>query len=92
MTKQEIIEVLEIAGYTNHHDFPDDYYVKEFTNDEGETMYSIIGIVEEHCKFADPTHYQIALASDDWMESVERSNHNKYSLEDTIYQADRLTY
>ncbi len=92
MTPKEIIKELVIAGYTNHGDFPNDAYVKEFTNDEGETMYSIIAFFYEHCKFCDPTHYQIALASDDWMESVEPSNHNKYCLEDTIYQADRLTY
>lgn len=92
MTTQEIIEELEIAGYTNHHGFPNDYYVKEFTNDENEKMYSIITIHQDYGYDPDPTHYQIALASDDWMESVERSNHNKECLEDTIYQADRLTY
>ena len=92
MTTQEIIEELEIAGYTNHHAFPDDYYVKEFINDENETMYSIITIHQDYGYDPDPTHYQIAIASNHWIETVERSNHNKESLEDTIYQANRLTH
>tara|TARA_R100000664_G_scaffold12037_1_gene19382 strand:+ start:9200 stop:9487 length:288 start_codon:yes stop_codon:yes gene_type:complete len=89
MTIKEIIEDLEIAGYKTHYAFPDDFYVKEFINDENQKRYIIITIHQDYGYDPDPVYFQISLASDDWMEPIEISHHNKECLEDTIYHANR---
>tara|TARA_R100001463_G_scaffold16452_2_gene42633 strand:+ start:1938 stop:2225 length:288 start_codon:yes stop_codon:yes gene_type:complete len=87
----ELIEKLEIAEYTNNHGFPDDYYVKEYTAENGVTQYAIITIHRNYD--SDGYVFQIAHAGSDWNEPVDfycSPNHDISSVTDTIWEAEQI--
>ena len=88
---KELIETLEDAGYTNHHGFPDDYYVKEYIAEDNVTQYAIITIHDNYD--GDGYVYQIAHAGPDWIEPIDfycSPDHNVSSITDTTWEANQI--
>lgn len=90
---KELIETLADAGYTNHHhDFPDDYYVKEYTAKDGVIHFVSITIHDNDWNDL-PYEFQIGHAGPDWNEPVDfycSPDHDPSSISDTIWEANQI--
>ena len=102
MAITDVIEKLESAGYVQSHDFPDEFFVKKFTN-EGKEQFVCISMDNNYDCRVDPileddmledrVVYHLSWAGADWHEPVETfycPEHDRYSLSDAIWEGDAI--
>ena len=94
MAITDVIEKLESAGYVQSHDFPDEFFVKKFTN-EGTEQFVCISMDNNYdCRVdEDRVVYHLSWAGSDFHDPVETfycPEHDRYSLSDAIWEGDTI--
>mgnify|MGYP003153299888 CR=1 FL=1 len=89
MTDQEIIEILNKAGYIQTNEFPKEFFVKKT---DAKTF---VCISINNDWFEETISFQISTASNDWHEPVNcfySPEYNKFDISDVIWEADRIVF